>query len=86
METLHQENDVNPLDQGQSNSIYEAENLMVHHRFEEQAARTPEMIAIVDQGRQLTYQQLNAKANQLAHYLQKQGVGSEVLVGIVKFH
>lgn len=55
---------------------------LVHHQFEAQVARMPEAIALIDQGRQFTYQQLNAKANQLAHYLQKQGVGPEVLVGL----
>ncbi|WP_121968876.1 amino acid adenylation domain-containing protein [Leptolyngbya sp. BC1307] len=55
---------------------------LVHCQFEAQVARTPEAIALIDQGRQFTYQQLNAKANQLAHYLQKQGVGPEVLVGL----
>ncbi len=55
---------------------------LVHHRFEDQVAQTPHAVAIFDQGRQLTYQQLNAKANQLARYLQKQGVGAEVLVGL----
>ena len=55
---------------------------LVHHQFEAQAARTPAAIALIDQGRQFTYQQLNAKANQLARYLQQQGVGPEVLVGV----
>ncbi len=55
---------------------------LVHHQFEAQVVRTPNAIALFDQGRQLSYQQLNAKANQLAHYLQKQGVGPEVLVGL----
>ncbi len=50
--------------------------------FEEQVQKTPHAIAVVFEEEQLTYQQLNAKANQLAHYLQKLGVGPEVLVGI----
>jgi amino acid adenylation domain-containing protein len=54
----------------------------IHRLFEEQVERTPEAIAIVFEDQQLTYQQLNARANQLAHYLQKLGVGPEVLVGI----
>jgi len=54
----------------------------IHSLFEKQAARTPEAIALIFQGRQLTYRELNNKANQLAHYLRKQGVGPEVLVGI----
>ena len=54
----------------------------VHRLFEEQVARTPDAIAVEFQGEQLTYRELNCRANQLAHYLQKQGVGPEVLVGI----
>ncbi|MDQ0418594.1 amino acid adenylation domain-containing protein/non-ribosomal peptide synthase protein (TIGR01720 family) [Croceifilum oryzae] len=55
---------------------------MIHELFEEQVARTPEAVAIVHEGGQLTYQELNEKANQVAHYLQKRGVGPESLVGI----
>jgi aspartate racemase len=39
-------------------------------------------VAVVFEGEQLTYRELNARANQLAHYLQVLGVGPEVLVGI----
>ncbi|MCZ8242564.1 MAG: amino acid adenylation domain-containing protein [Microcystis sp. LE19-131.1A] len=54
----------------------------VHHLFEERAARTPAAVAVVFEGQELTYQELNIQANQLAHYLQSLGVNSEVLVGI----
>ncbi|WOB66747.1 non-ribosomal peptide synthetase [Microcystis aeruginosa] len=54
----------------------------IHHLFEEQAARTPAAVAVVFEGQELTYQELNIQANQLAHYLQSLGVNSEVLVGI----
>ena len=37
--------------------------------FEEQVKRTPNNIAVVFEGKQLTYRELNEKANQLAHYL-----------------
>jgi len=50
--------------------------------FESQVERTPNAIAVVFEEQQLTYQQLNAKANQLAHYLQSLGVQPEVFVGI----
>jgi amino acid adenylation domain-containing protein/non-ribosomal peptide synthase protein (TIGR01720 family) len=50
--------------------------------FTEQVRRTPGQIAAVDEGQQLTYQQINARANQLACYLQACGVGPEVLVGV----
>jgi amino acid adenylation domain-containing protein len=50
--------------------------------FEEQVASTPDAIAIAFEGEQLTYRELNALANQLAHYLKRLGVGPDVLVGI----
>jgi amino acid adenylation domain-containing protein len=54
----------------------------VHQLFEEQVERTPDAIAVVFEDQQLTYRELNERANQLGHYLQKLGVGPEVLVGI----
>ena len=54
----------------------------IHQLFEEQAARTPDAIALVFEDQQLSYQALNAKANQLAHYLQKLGVKPDTLVAI----
>jgi non-ribosomal peptide synthetase component F len=54
----------------------------IHQLFEEQVERTPDAVAVVFEDKQLTYRELNARANQLAHYLQKLGVGPEVLVGI----
>ena len=57
-------------------------NACVHRLFEEQVLRTPEAVAAEFKGEQLTYRELNCRANQLAHYLLKQGVGPEILVGI----
>ncbi|MDT5270274.1 MAG: hypothetical protein QOH49_2460, partial [Acidobacteriota bacterium] len=54
----------------------------IHHLFEAQAERTPERIALTFEGTQLTYRELNARANQLARHLQTLGVGPEVLVGL----
>ena len=54
----------------------------LHELFEAQARRTPESEAVADQKQQLTYQQLNARANQLARHLVKRGVGPDVLVGV----
>ncbi|MEH2082701.1 MAG: amino acid adenylation domain-containing protein [Nostoc sp.] len=54
----------------------------IHHLFEEQVERTPNNIAVTFSGQKLTYYELNARANQMAHYLQRLGVGKEVLVGI----
>lgn len=58
----------------------------LHHLFEEQVERTPEHVAVVFEDRQLTYAQLNTRANQLAHHLQTLGVGPEVLVAIYLEH
>lgn len=54
----------------------------IHQLFEEQVEHTPDAVAVVFEGEQLTYRELNAKANQLAHCLQTLGVKPEVLVGI----
>jgi len=54
----------------------------LHHLFEAQVERAPEAVAVVFEDKQLTYRELNRRANQLAHYLQHLGVGPEVLVGI----
>src|SRR5207248_6084684 len=54
----------------------------LHHLFEQQAARTPEAVAIVMGGEQITYRSLDDRANQLANYLMQLGAGQESLVGI----
>jgi len=54
----------------------------VHQFFEAQVERTPDAVALVFEEQQLTYGELNCRANQLAHYLQSQGVGTESLVGV----
>jgi amino acid adenylation domain-containing protein/non-ribosomal peptide synthase protein (TIGR01720 family) len=50
--------------------------------FEEQVGRTPGAIAVVDEGKRWSYEELNGRANQIGHYLQRLGVGAEVVVGI----
>ncbi|WP_293151942.1 non-ribosomal peptide synthetase [Okeania sp. SIO2C9] len=54
----------------------------IHQLFEEQVEKTPDAVAVVFEEQSLTYSQLNKKANQLAHYLQKLGVSPETLVGV----
>ncbi len=54
----------------------------IHQLFEAQVEKTPEAIALVFEDQQLTYRELNSRANQLAHYLQKLAVGPETLVAI----
>ena len=50
--------------------------------FEEQAAKTPEVAAIIFKDQQLSYKELNERSNQLANYLIKQGIKAETLVPI----
>jgi len=54
----------------------------VHELFEEQAARTPNSVALVFGKEQLTYRELDERANQLAHYLQAFGAGPDKRVGL----
>ena len=54
----------------------------VHQLFEAVVERSPDVIAVIFEDKQLTYRELNQRANQLAHYLRTLGVGPEVLVGI----
>ena len=54
----------------------------VHHLFERQVVQTPDAVAISDDVDQVTYAQLNERANRIAHCLQKKGVGPEIVVGI----
>ncbi|MBD2773823.1 amino acid adenylation domain-containing protein [Iningainema tapete] len=54
----------------------------IHQLFEEQVERTPNAVAVVFDKQQITYEELNTKANQLAHHLQSLGVAPEVLVGL----
>ena len=54
----------------------------LHEIFAAQAERTPDAIALTGEGARLTYRELNARANQLAHWLRAGGVGPEVIVGL----
>ncbi|HYX15543.1 MAG TPA: amino acid adenylation domain-containing protein [Nostoc sp.] len=54
----------------------------IHQLFEAQVEKTPDAVAVVFEKEQLTYQELNSRANQLGHHLRSLGVKSEVLVGI----
>jgi non-ribosomal peptide synthetase component F len=58
------------------------QNKYIHQLFEEQVERSPDAIAVVFEEEQLTYRDLNQRANRIAHHLRTLGVGPEVLVGI----
>ena len=55
----------------------------IHQLFEQQVAQRPDAIALEFEGEQLTYRELNERANRLAHRLQRDGVGPEVFVGVM---
>ena len=61
-------------------------DLCIHQLFEAQVERTPDAIAVVLEDRQLTYDELNRQANQLANHLRLLGVGPEVPVAICLKH
>ena len=58
------------------------QDICIHQLFETQVEKTPDAIAVVFEEELISYRELNLRANQLAHYLQSLGVGSEVLVGL----
>lgn len=55
----------------------------VHQIFEEYARQQPEEVAVIGGEEQLTYQELNSKANQLARELKAKGVGRDRLIGVM---
>ncbi len=54
----------------------------IHRQFEVQVEKTPDATAVVCLDQQLTFRELNARANQLAHFLRRKRVGPETVVGI----
>lgn len=69
------------VDWNQTNRDYELEHC-IHLLFEQQVDRTPDSVAAVFQNEQLTFAELNRRANQVAAYLKGEGVGPETRVGI----
>ncbi|MDJ0745818.1 MAG: amino acid adenylation domain-containing protein [Xenococcaceae cyanobacterium MO_167.B27] len=57
-------------------------SLGLHNHIEAQVKQTPSAVAVIFESQKLTYQQLNNRANQLAHYLQQLGVVAETKIGI----
>jgi amino acid adenylation domain-containing protein len=79
---------LNPLEQQQllvewnQTSRASGRDKLVHQLFSEQAARTPNAVAVVHEDRQLTYDELERRSSQLAHKLRALGAGPEVVVGL----
>jgi amino acid adenylation domain-containing protein len=65
-----------------SNRIEYPQASCVHDLIEAQAASTPNAAAVESAGERFTYGELNTRANQIAHYLMKRGVGPQSMVGI----
>ncbi|MCC5601597.1 non-ribosomal peptide synthetase [Nostoc favosum] len=59
-----------------------SQDVCLHQLFEQQVELTPLSIALISDSEEITYRQLNHRVNQLAHYLQKQGVTKETLVAL----
>ncbi len=70
--------DFNPKENNQLN-----ETLNLHQLFERQVEKTPNNIALVYNTKELNYEELNNRANQLARLLKKKGIAPEVVVGIM---
>ncbi|MHC5763140.1 amino acid adenylation domain-containing protein, partial [Nostoc sp.] len=70
------------LEQWNDTTVDYPQQLCIHQLFEAQVERTPDVVAVVFEDEQLTYWELNTRANQVANYLQQLGVKPEVLVGI----
>ncbi len=58
------------------------QQICIHQLFELQVEKTPEAVAVIFENEQLTYQELNFQANQLAHQLKELGVQAGVLVAV----
>jgi len=71
---------LNLIEMNRTNKEYPGKS--VHQLIEEQVERTPEQVAIVSADQQLSYRELNVRANQLAHHLRSLGVGPEVSVAV----
>ncbi|WP_201376287.1 non-ribosomal peptide synthase/polyketide synthase [Ktedonobacter robiniae] len=69
------------VDLNQTAASFERE-MYLHRLFEKQVAQTPDAIALEDEHGLLTYRELDARANQLAHHLRTLGAGPETLIGI----
>lgn len=79
---LTQDERQNLLQEWNSTQTDYLKDICVYHLFEAQVEQFPDAIAVVFESQQLTYQELNNRANQLAHYLRRLGVKPDIPVGI----
>jgi amino acid adenylation domain-containing protein len=70
------------LEQWSKAQAFSPQLFYIHQLFEAQSQKAPDAIAVTFEDQSLTYQTLNQRSNQLAHYLKSQGVGPEVTVGL----
>jgi amino acid adenylation domain-containing protein len=82
LEILSREERVQLLEEWNETRVEYEPAKCIHQLFEEQAEKTPDAVAVVYEKEALSYGELNRRANQLAHYLRRSGVGPESLVGI----
>ena len=66
----------------QLKNTHKINTILIHKLVELQVEKDPNAIAAIFKNEQITYQQLNQKANQVAQYLKQLGVKPEVLVGV----
>lgn len=65
-----------------NNYVSYPDNALIHTLFEKQVKESPDNVAIIQGGKRITYQNLNIKANQIAHHLRNIGVKQNVIVGL----
>ena len=82
VEILTPEERTKLLSQWNQTAVNFGEAQCLSRLFENQAARSPDAVAVIAQETSLTYRELDARANQLAHYLQAQGIGPEKIVAV----
>jgi non-ribosomal peptide synthetase component F len=70
------------MERNQTQTNY-PQDVCIHQLFEATVERSPAKVAVVFENQQLTYSELNQRANQLAGYLKKCGIGTENFVGFV---
>ena len=70
------------FDFNNTDAVY-PKNKTIHQFFEEQVERTPDHVAVVSGDKQLTYRELNEKANRLARLLRTQGIGPDKIAGLM---